>query len=412
MNTYKCRELFVGRKIGAISIIFVLSLLSILVPKIHPRAKAEVLAIKCGKIIRAGQPPIENGIIIINKGRIVSVGTSEEIPKEAETLDASEWLLFPGFINAGTDMGIAEDRDGQETFSPLSPHLRVLDALDPGSKFITLARRSGTTAALITPLGGGLLSGQSALVNLAGESHEKMVISYPVAMHIQLGESGKATPEKNPQAATTRMGAMASLRQILLDTQYYHNNQGQGSEPDIKLSSLIPVIKGHLPVIIQVNRASDILAAMRLAEEFKLRIILSQAVEASTLIDIISASRIPVILAPVETWFQKTETEKVDPGLARILASRKVPFAFQTGGTRNGIDLLRQAREAIKNGLSYEAALKALTIDAARILGVADRLGSIEPGKIADLVAFDRDPLIDNGRPRLVIINGRCVEKL
>lgn len=134
--------------------------------------------------------------------------------------------------------------------------------------------------------------------------------------------------------------------------------------------------------------------------------------EASTLIDIISASRIPVILAPVETWFQKTETEKVDPGLARILASRKVPFAFQTGRTRNGIDLLRQAREAIKNGISYEAALKALTIDAARILGIANRLGSIEPGKIANLVAFDRDPLVYNGRPRLVIINGRCVERL
>ncbi|NPV83876.1 MAG: amidohydrolase family protein [Candidatus Aminicenantes bacterium] len=400
------------RKIRAISITLALSLLSTLVPKIFPQTEAEVLAIKCGKIIRVGQPPIENGIIIINKGRIVSVGISEEIPKEAKTLDASEWLLFPGFINAGTDMGIAEDRDSQETFSPLSPHLGVLDALDPGSKYIALARKSGTTAALIAPLGGGLLPGQSALVNLAGESREKMVIRNPVAMHVQLGESAKATPEKNPQAPATRMGAVASLRQILLDAQHYYNNQGQGSEPDIKLSSLIPVVQGHLPVIMQVNRASDILAAIRLAEEFKLRIILSQAVEASTLIDMISASRIPVILAPVEAWFQKTETEKADPGLARILASRKIPFAFQTGGVRNGIDLLRQAREAIQNGLSYEAALKALTLDAARILGVADRLGSIEPGKIANLVAFDRDPLRDNGRPRLVIINGRCVEKL
>lgn len=309
-------------------------------------------------------------------------------------------------------MGIAEDRDSQETLSPLSPQLRVLDALDSGGKFITLARRSGTTTALIAPLGGGLLSGQSALVNLAGENQAQMVISSPVAMHVQLGESAKATPEKNPQAPTTRMGAVASLRQILLDTQHYCNHQGQNTEPDIKLDSLIPVVKGHLPVIIQVNRASDILAAIRLAEEFKLRIILSQAAEASTLIDMIASSRIPVILAPVEAWFQKTETEKVNPGLARILASRKIPFAFQTGGVRNGIDLLRQAREAIKNGLSYEAALKALTIDAARILGVADRLGSIEPGKIANLVAFDRDPLINNGHPRLVIINGRCVEKL
>lgn len=262
MSTYNGLDLFMDRKIRAISIILALSLLSILVPKTYPQTGAEILAIKCGKIIRVGQPPIENGIIIINKGRIISVGISEEIPAEAETLDASEWLLFPGFINAGTDMGIAEDRDSQETFSPLSPHHGVLDALDPGSMFITLARRSGTTAALIAPLGNGLLSGQSALVNLAGESREKMMISNPVAMHVQLGESAKATPEKNPQALTTRMGAVGRLRQILLDTQHYHNNQDQGLEPDIKLSSLIPVIKGHLPVIIQVNRASDILAAI------------------------------------------------------------------------------------------------------------------------------------------------------
>lgn len=389
-------------------------LIMLIFPLFANENQSSIIAIKAGKIIRVTHPAIEKGTIIIEKDKIVAVGKDLSIPPEAEIINCPECFVFPGFIDTFTNLGLEdieiEEQDSSETSFPITPQLRVIDALNPENRFIAFARKNGVTSALVAPIGKNIISGQSALINLAGKNPQEMLLKFPAAIQATLGEAPKEVFGKKGQMPATRMGEVALIRQTLIDTQNYEREKREGmAKKDLKLEALLPLIRGEIPLIIQANRMSDILTALKIAEEFNLKLIISQGAEAYRLAGELSAKRIPVLIGPIEDYFQRIETRGASYEAAKILDEAGVEIAFQTGDIRKGNNLIGQAKESLKYGLSYESALRALTINPARIFGLDKEIGSIEEGKLANLILFEADPLINVGKIKLVIIKGKVI---
>jgi len=418
-------------------------------------AQNDTVALRGGKIITVTQGTIADGILLIKDGKIEALGKNVKIPRGAKVIDVSGHIIFPGLIDAFTNLGTTEiepmDRDFDEATSPVTPHLRVIDALNPENSFIPIARKRGVTAALTAPGEGNLLSGQSALICLCGQSMEDMVLKFPAAVHGNLGETSKLRYGEKGQMPSTRMGAAALLRQTLIDAKSYAckildyekklkgykakienakkqdkgKNEEQGrkrkseeeqlQEPvppptDFKLRSLIPVLKGEQYLVVRANRLDDIYTALRIAGEFGIKIVINHGAEAYKVADKLAQKNIPVLVGPIGSYFQRIETRGALYENVVKLSRAGVKFAFQTGSIENISNLLYQAESAVKFGLPYEEAVKALTLYPAQIFGVDDKIGSLEKGKMANLVVFDRDPLRQLSRVKMVVIRGQIFE--
>jgi imidazolonepropionase-like amidohydrolase len=372
---------------------------------------------------------IDNGVLVMSGGRITAVGAQISIPSGAQVIDVAGRTVMPGLIDGFTNLGAADipslGKDDDEATDPVTPHLRITDALNPDNRFIPLARSSGVTAALCAPAEGNLLSGQSALIRLAGTSAEEMVLSSPVGIHGALGEAPKIRYGKKNRAPMTRMGAAALLRQTIVNAQGYadklalyerkleaHEASAEEKEPtrpdrDFKLEALLPVVDGETPLILGADRFDDIYTALRIAAEFDLPLVLNRGAEGHRLASELAERDIAVIWGPVGASYQELESERGTPATPALLSEAGVRFAFQTGSIENVAGLLDQARSAIIHGLPYEEALKGLTLYPAQIFGVADRLGSLEVGKLADIVVFDGDPLEELSKVEIVFIGGK-----
>jgi len=438
---------FINRKItcSLCGVVFLLCLVGF-------SAQDDTLAFRGANIITATQGTISNGILLIKGGKIVAVGKNVTIPEGTEVIDVSKCTIFPGLIDSFTNLGTTEiepiDRDFDEATSPLTPHLRIIDALNPENSFIHIARKGGVTAALTAPGEGNLLSGQSALICLCGETMEDMVLKFPVAVHGNLGETSKLRYGEKGQMPSTRMGAAALLRQTLIDAQAYSDKilayekkleeykskekkaEKEGKEKkekkeqkekkkkespqeptspsiDFKLESLIPILKGDQYLVLRANRQDDILTALRIAEEFGIEIVINHGAEAYKVADKLAQRNIPVLVGPVGSYFQRIETRGALYENVVKLHQAGVKIAFQTGSVENVSNLLYQAENAVRYGLPYDEAVKALTLYPAQIFGVADVIGSLEKGKIANLVVFDGDPLKRLTRVKMVVIKGK-----
>jgi len=373
----------------------------------------EILAIKNGKLYTITKGILENGTILIQEGKIAAIGKNLTVPKNARIIDASNLTVLPGFIDAFTNLGTADtvpsNNDSDEATSPITPHLQIIDAINPENRFIPLARQNGVTSLLCAPGEGNLLSGQSALIHLAGNSIEEMLIEFPVAVHGNIGEVPKLRHGgKKGRYPSTRMGSAALLRQTLINAREYGEKLKHSPSPkNFKHESLVPVVKKERPLIIRANRLDDILTALRIADEFKIRIILNHAAEGYRVAEKLSAQNIPVLLGPVSSFYKREETSKANFENAAILQKAGVKIAFQTNSFLNYGDLILQAEKAVQHGLPYNEALKALTIYPAEIFGVEDRIGSLEKGKIADIILFEGEPLRRNSRIKMVLIKGR-----
>ena len=411
-------------------IILILGLCSFL----YPRADDQVVAIRGGKLVTITGGDIDKGVILIKEGKIAAIGKDVAIPEGAKVIDAEGCIVLPGLIDSFTNLGtveaegIEQTRDYDEATSPITPHMRVIDALNPESKLLSVARMSGVTAALSAPGEGNLLTGQSALIRLTGNSVEEMVVKFPVAVHGSMGEAPKLRYGGKGQAPSTRMGIAALLRQTFIDAQdyldkltsyeeklkEYQQQEKEGkADPakkpappavDFKLQSLIPIIKGELPLIVRANRMDDILTALRIAEEFKLKIILNHGADAHKVAAQLAAGNIPVIVGPLTPYRQTVETSQATYENAALLNKAGVKIAFQTGSVNNVKSLLYEAGLAVAHGLPYDQALRALTINPAEMFGVADELGSLEVGKWADVVIFEGDPLNPQTHIKMVIV--------
>lgn len=409
-------------------------------------------AITGARIVTVAGPVIERGTVVIRNGLIEAVGANVSPPPDARVIDGTGLTVYPGLIDANSSLGIpAPTPSPRPTASPgaaqlpaflaqpapsfsapnssqppgLQPEVMAADLIRPGGEQIEAARSAGIAAALTAPRE-GIFIGQSALINLAGDTPQQMIIRSPVALHIGF------TPLRGGTYPGSLMGVFAAIRQMFLDAQRYdqawqtyeRNPRGlRRPEPDKSLAALVPYVKGQLPVVMYADTEREIRRALDLAQEFNLKAIIAGGTEAWKVADRLRQQRVPVLVSlnfPRRTTAANPEADPEPLRVLRLrveaprnparLAAAGVSFAFQSGGLTNMADFLNNAARAVENGLAREEALRAMTIRAAEILGVADRLGTIEPGKIANLTITRGDIFDRNRRIAYVFIDGRPAE--
>jgi imidazolonepropionase-like amidohydrolase len=415
------------------------------------RSAVDTYAITNARINTVAGPVIDRGTVVIRDGLIAAVGANVTAPADARVIDGTGLTVYPGLIDSSTTLGMPLPSPtptptpgaagaGFGQFRPqtsaisalnssqppgLQPEVLAEDFIKPGGEQIEAARNAGITTALTAPRQ-GIWMGQSALINLAGDTTQQMIVRSPVALHVGF------TPLRTGTYPNSLLGVFASLRQMLLDAQRYRQAQQtyersprgiRRPNQDRSLAALLPVLDGIIPVVMYAEREREIDRALDLAQEFKLRPIIAGGLDAGKVAERLSASKVPVLLSlnfPRRTTAALPEAdpepfrvlrERVEaPKTAARLVAARVPFAFQSGALTNMTDFSANLIRAIENGLSRDDALRALTLWPAQILGVADRLGTIEAGKIANLTITRGDLFDRNSRISHVFIDGRSID--
>ncbi|MGB4703752.1 MAG: amidohydrolase [Candidatus Saccharicenans sp.] len=387
------------------------------------------LVIKAGRILTMTGPALENGIIIVEDGRIKAVGQGLSIPEGAEIIEEPEGWVLPGLIDAHSSLGLADESgrsESEELSEPDVAQLSVVDGIYPFDKNIVRARAAGITSALVSPGRRSVIGGQMAVVRLQGRTVEEMVMLAPAGVKFSIGEGPKQAFGEKGRLPSTRMGNVFVIRQALLEAKEYADKLAkyekeraeavkarkkpeeiQPPKKDLKLEALAKVIRGEIPAFIECYRMDDISAALRLVDEFGLKTVLVGCAEGYLLAEELARRKIPVIVGPFGIGPKRTETERVEPSNAARLQASGVKVVLQSEvqyglGTLEELPLI--AALAVRGGLPEEEALKAITINAAEVLGVAERIGSIAPGKEAQLVIFSGNPLDYRTRVKRVLV--------
>jgi imidazolonepropionase-like amidohydrolase len=427
----------------------IVALLALLCPNliIAQRSAVDTYAITNARIVTVSGPIIERGTVVIRNGLIAAAGANVNAPPDARVIDGNGLTVYPGLIDSYTNLALPEASPaaspaggpggffaappprppgGPNSTQPagLQPEVMVEDVIRTGGNEIESARSIGITTALTSPRT-GIWMGQSALINLSGETPQHMIVRSPVAMHVGF------TPLRGTYPGSL-MGVFASLRQMMLDAQRYRdslqiyerNPRGtRRPEMDRSLAALVPVIEGRMPVVMLANSEREISRALDLAAEFKLRLIIAGGREAERVADRLAKQNVPVLLSLNLPKRTTTAMPEADPEALRVLRDRVeaqqtagklakagVRFAFQSGSLTDMSDLMANARRVIENGLQSADAVRAFTIWPAQILGVENQLGSIETGKIANLTVTRGDLFDRNSRVVHVFIDGRPVD--
>jgi len=413
------------------------------------RSGVDTYAITNARIVPVSGATIEKGTVVIRDGLIAAVGANVNAPADARVIDGNGLTVYPGLIDSYTNLGlpdaapspaggaggaaaffqIAQPRPspgGPNSTQPvgLQPEVMVDEVIRSGGNEIEAARNAGITTALTLPRS-GIWMGQSALINLSGETPQQMIVRSPVAMHVSF------TPLRGSYPGSL-MGVFAQLRQMLLDAQRYkesmqiYERSPRGTrrpEIDKSLAALLPVLDRSMPVVMFANSQREITRALDLADEFKLRPIIAGGREADRVADRLAKENVPVLLSLNLPRRTTAALPEADPEPLRVLRDRveaqqtagrlaraRVKFAFESGALTNMSELMANAGKVIANGLSSEDALRAFTIWPADILGVSNQLGSIETGKIANLLLV-RGNLFDRAaRVTQMFIDGRPVD--
>lgn len=379
------------------------------------------IAIRGDTVHTMAGPAITDGVVLIEAGRIRQVGPAADVVIPAGTTLLRGKVVTPGLVDAHTVVGLSgylnqpQDQDQLDTVDPLQPELRAIDAYNPQERLIEWVRGFGVTTIHTGHAPGALISGQTMIAKTRGATAEDAVIK-PVAMvAVTLGDDARAKgDDAEKKSPGTRSKAVAMLRGELVKAQEYVRKQSLADEAkrpdqDLRLEALSKVLAGEWPLLVTADRAADLASALRIAEEFKLRIVLDSGAEAYLLTDRIKAAGVPVIVHPTMRRAGAGETENLSFETAATLKKAGIPVALQSGyegyvpKTRVA---LFEAALAAANGLSFDEALSTITIDAARIIGVADRVGSLAPGKDGDVVIFDGDPFEYTTHCTAVVIDG------
>lgn len=378
----------------------------------NPGVKATV-AIRNATIVPVTSAPIANGTIVLSGGVIQAVGANVAVPAGATVIDGTGLFVYPGMIDSGSNVGLVEISAVSGTadvveLGDFNPNAQAAVAVNPHSELVPVTRVNGVTHVVTTPEG-GVISGQSALIQLAGWTPPQMVVQSPAAMHIRFprlrsapgGESGQdEEAEKERRKTYTR--ALDELRDVMRDAQAYAKasaaRKGDRNvrrfDRDLMLEALVPVVEGRVPVVLHAELARDIRAALAFADEYKLKVILSGAQDVARVVSEVKSRNIPVLLGPILALPQR-EDDAYDLLFtnAKVLHDHGIRFAIQTGDAHNTRNLPYHAASCAAFGLPKEEALKSVTIYPAQIWGVADRLGSLEAGKQANVIVTDGDPL-------------------
>ena len=411
------------------------------------RSAIDTYSITNARIITVSGPVIERGTVVIRNGLIAAAGADVHAPPDARVIDGTGLTVYPGLIDSYTDLGLPEaspspspatglaaflpapgpsPRGGPNSTQPpgLQPEMMVEDVIRTGGTEIESWRSVGITTALTTPRS-GIWMGQSALINLSGETPQQMIVRSPVAMHVGF------TPLRGTYPGSL-LGVFSTLRQMMLDAQRYRDSMAiyernprgtRRPDTDRSLAALIPVVDGRMPVVMLVDTEREITRALDLASEFKLRLIIAGGREADRVAERLAKQNVPVLLSlnlPKRTTPAMAEAEPEPMRVLRErveaqqtagkLAKAGVRFAFQSGSLTDIADLMANARRVIENGLQAADAVRAFTIWPAQILGVESQLGSIEAGKIANLTVTRGDLFARDTRVVHVFIDGRPVD--
>lgn len=384
-------------------------------------ATSEVLVVHVEQLRTGTGTTLRNAHVVVEDGRIRAVGVADEIAIPSGARVLTGWVATPGFIDAHTSAGLSGLRnvpavlDQDEHTDPDQSALRAIDAFDPRDPLLRFLLEHGVTTVQTGPGPVNPIAGQAGIFRTHGRSAEEMAIRAPSAMVFNLGEIPKAA-YKESRGGSTRMGTAALIRQKLVAGR--HEAKGGGFfggrdvPPNLGLEALGQVAAGELPALFRARRADDILTALRIGREFGLDITIADATEGYLVSELLRAAKVPVLVGPVMQRVATPETENASYENAALLAAAGVPVALRTGFEsyvpKNRV-LLFEAAIAAANGLGAEGALRAITLTPAEMLGIADDYGSIETGKVADLVLFDGDPFEYRSHVTAVVAGGQVV---
>ncbi|MDR3599962.1 MAG: amidohydrolase [Desulfosporosinus sp.] len=365
------------------------------------------------------------GNILIEGTKIMALGEDSEVnvPCEAEVIDALGCLVLPGFIDAHCHVGIGEEiyrwegEDLNEMTDPVTPDMRAIDGINPEDEGFRDARLGGVTAVFTGPGSGNVIGGTGVVMKTAGKIVDKMIVRDPAGLKVAFGENPKMVYGEQKKMPMTRMGTAALLRQALVDAQVYRDKLEEGKtdsdkipERDLGLETLLKVINREIPLRAHAHRADDIMTAIRIAREFEVDLVIEHCTEGHKIAEELAEFGYPAVVGPLLTNRSKVELKDKSFKTPGILAKAGVKVAIMTDHSVTPIEQLPLcAALACKAGMDMEEALRAITINSAEILGVSDRIGSLEVGKDADLVIWSEHPFILTSRPLYVIIDGKVV---
>lgn len=370
---------------------------------------------------------IPNGYVAVSGDKIAKVGPMEECPEsfEGETIDAQDGHIMPGYVDAHCHLGMFGDSlgfegdDGNEATDPCTPNLRGIDAINPMDRCFEEARAAGVTTVVTGPGSANPIAGQLAAIKTAGRWVDEMIVKAPVAMKLALGENPKMVYNDRHESPVTRMATAAIIRENLAKAVEYADKLDRAAqdedeekpEYDAKLEALVPVVRGELPVHIHAHRADDIATGVRIAKEFNLKCVIVHGTESHLIPRLLEQEGIPVITGPILGDRSKPELTNMTPETPAVLTLEGINAAICTDHPEVPIQYLPLcAALAVKSGMTPESALASITIRAAQIAGIDDRVGSLTPGKDADIVITSGHPINLLSRVRAVFIEGQRVK--
>jgi imidazolonepropionase-like amidohydrolase len=368
------------------------------------------VAIVGGRVVPVSGPPIEGGTVIVTDGIITAVGADVPLPDGVPVVDAAGKWVLPGFIEAHGHVGVHEEAEGwagsdtNEMTDPVTAHVRAIDAINPADLGFRDAIGGGVLAVNVNPGSGNPIGGQTCAVKCWGRTVDEMLLRAPAGLKSALGENPKRVYGEQKKTPSTRLGVAAVIRAAFVEaSNYLAKLDAEAAKPaterkpvdrDLKLEALGMVLRREIPWRQHCHRADDIATALRIAAEFGYELVIDHGTEAHLIADLLAARDIPVIIGPLFTSRSKVELRNRSLANPGKLAAAGVTIAITTDHPVVPINfLVHQASLSVKYGLDPETALRALTINPARIIGVSDRLGSLESGKDGDVVVWSGDPL-------------------
>ena len=417
-------------------LVLVLLLLLAVISSISAQAQDHPVALKGAKLLTITHGTIENGVVVMQAGKITAVGAagSVAIPGNAQVIDVTGMTIYPGLIDSETQLGLTEisaenmTNDLIEMSDEIMPHMHTADAFHAESALIPVARMNGITNAVVAPESGDTLPGQDSFIQLAGRSATEMLLIRDNAMPLnftgdQRRNKGGFDKRKFP---STRMGLATQLRQAFIDARDYQSKlsdydrkksdaaRDKKPEPlapkrDLKLEALLPYLDGKKTIVLAAESPSDLQTAVSLANEFKLKFVLNHISYSQPVLDYVASLKVPVIVGPIYEAPKEDERYDTIYSLPAQLYKRGVKIAFASYSAHNVRNLPDAAGFATAFGLPYDEAMKAITINAAEIWGVADKLGSLDVGKTANIVVANGDPLDVKTDVKQVYIDGQAI---
>ncbi len=377
-----------------------------------------MILLKNGKVLTMTGVNYDAGDVLVADGKIRAVGAGLCAPEGAQVIDCTGRTVMPGMIDAHCHIGLSEDgtmyegEDSNEAVNPVTPHVRAIDGINPADVAIREARLGGVTTVCVGPGNSNVFGGVMSVFKTRGSRIDDMLMKETFAVKAALGEGPKETYAPKKVMPMTRMGIAGLMREHLVRARTYLDKKASGrlDKIDLRYEALGRVLEREIPLLVHANRMDDIYTALRIKREFAIDLVLTQASDAYLMADAIREAGVPVVLASVLTGRLSVEMARMSHRAPVVLEQAGVTYCISTDAPPVPIQFLpTSAASAVREGLDPEAALRAVTITPARVLGIDERVGSLEPGKDADIVVYGGSPFNLMSRIELVMMDGEIV---